>query len=275
MRYSLHKIDKGEFNSVNIPFSPTKYSKFKFGDKAISREFGIALAKGYIADHLSKYPIEQQIVVCSSPYCFIPTATFAMKNYFVQTLNNHLVKNGLRVVEETKIHRTITYKEDYGALDAESRMKLIGKDGFHMDKEFVKGKTILFLDDVYITGSHENMILNMMDRLKLKNDFVFIYFGQLVSKEIHPNIENILNYAFVKGLLDLDKIIKNEDFLLNTRVVKYILNSPETEFQTFIQYQKQVFVQTLYHQAIGNSYHLIEEYRPNLTYIQKLLKNNL
>lgn len=270
-RYSLHKIA----DPTNLPFKAEDYSKFKFGDKVISRKFGMSLAKGFIEHYLSKNTIDEQIVVCSSPYCFIPTATFAMKDYFVQTLNSHLVKCGLRVVEETKIHRTITYKEDYGGLSAEERMKLIGKDGFHMDKEFVKGKTILFLDDVFITGSHENMICSMIERLKLKNDCVFIYFGQLVDKDIHPRIENDLNYAFVKSLLDLDKIIKNENFLLNTRVVKYILNSPEIEFQTFIQYQKQLFVQTLYHQAIGNSYHLIEEYRPNLTYIQKLLKNNL
>lgn len=248
-RYSLHKID----NKDKLPFSATKYSKFKFGCKTTAREFGLALAKGFISEYLSENPIKGQIVICSSPYCFIPTATYAMKDYFVQALNMHLVNIGSPVVEETKIHRTITYKEDYGGLDKDARMKLIGNDGFHMDKEFVKGKTILFLDDVFITGSHEAMICSMIDRLKLKNDCMFLYFGQLVSSEVHPSIENDLNYAYVKSLLDLDSIIKNDNFLLNTRVVKYILNSPREEFRTFIQYQKRLLIQTLYHLAIGNS----------------------
>lgn len=270
-RYALHKITDKD----NLPFNAIEYSKFKFGCKTTAKKYGIALAKGFINEFLVDNPITEQIVVCSSPYCFIPTATFAMKDYFVQTLNNYLVKQGLPVVEETKIHRTITYKEDYGGLSAEERMKLIGNDGFHIDKEFVKGKTILFLDDVFITGSHEKMIATMVDRYKLKNDCVFLYFGKLENKDIHPSIENDLNYAFVKNLLDLDKIIKNENFLLNTRVVKYILNSPGLEFQTFIQYQKQLLIQTLYHLAIGNSYHLMDDYKENLKYIQKLLKNNL
>src|SRR6185312_16334649 len=122
--YSLHKIN----SDTVFDFDPGSYSRFKFGDEQQAGIFGNALAEGFIEEVLKNIHIGQQIVVISSPYSFIPTATFAMKNHFVFRLNRWLAENDLPVVQETKVHRTITYKEDYGELNAEQRMKLIGND---------------------------------------------------------------------------------------------------------------------------------------------------
>lgn len=73
--YSLHHIN----SATHFGFDADDYSRFKFGDGTVSGYFGTDLADGFIATHLSKQPIKQQIVVISSPYSFIPTATFAMK----------------------------------------------------------------------------------------------------------------------------------------------------------------------------------------------------
>ena len=102
--YSLHKIQSAD----NFGFSPTKYSRFKYGDDSIAKEFGTALAEGFIENYLTKNPILEQIVVISSPYAFIPTATFGMKNYFVFRINKWLAENNLSVVQETKVTRSIT-----------------------------------------------------------------------------------------------------------------------------------------------------------------------
>ena len=268
--YALHTItDKNK-----IPFQPRTYSKFKFGDKDVSREFGYKLADGFVKSVFFENIVRDKlrVVVISSPYCFIPTATFAMKNYFVQFLNQRLVEMNCKVVEETKIHRTITYKEDYGELSAEERMKLISNDGFEIDTNFIKGKFLIFLDDIKITGSHEKVIIRMMTRYNITNDHVFVYFAKLDNPEIDPRIENFLNYAYVKSLLDLDRIIKNKNFIPNTRVVKYILNykDPE-EFKNFVIYQSKQTLSTIYHLAIGNSYHEMEEYKANLAFIRKTL----
>ena len=266
--FSLHKlVEEGKF-----PFSPEAYSKFKFGCKETSREFGIALAEAFAWEYIIPGKITKQIIVISSPYCFIPTATFAMKDYFVQRINQYLIQAGLPVVEETKIHRTITYKEDYGELDAAQRLSLIENDGFHIDTEFIKGKQLIFLDDIKITGSHERVITRMLDNLQVDEECIFAYFAELINSEIHPRVENYLNYAYVKCLLDLDKIIKNDSFILNTRIVKYMLNSDPSAFKAFINYQRTKLVETIYHLAIGNSYHLIEDYQVNLSYLKTLLK---
>lgn len=269
--YALHKI-----TDENIPyFSPGDYSRFKFGDDEVAKTFGVSLANGFIGSNQIAVTPETQIVVIPSPYSYIPTATFAMKTHFVHTLNSWLADNGMPVVQEAKVSRSITYKDDYGALNAEERMKLIGNDTFQIDKEFIGNKVLLFLDDIKITGSHEKMIVKMIDGYRLSNRIHLLYFAELINKQIHPNIENYLNYYAVKSVFDIDYIIKSGNFKFNTRVVKYILNYEFSGFVIFLQNQSDAFIEELYHLAIGNGYHTIEAYAANLNYIKKhLLTNN-
>lgn len=273
--YSLHKI----YSNTEFPFNPADYSKFKYGDKNISRKFGFALANGFIKEYLSIYPIENQIVVVSSPYDFIPTATYAMKNYFVQKLNDYQVENGLSVVQEAKIYRTITYQNDYGALSAEERMKLISNDKFYMDFKFIHDKTVIYMDDIRITGSHEKVIKRMLidgnPELKIHTRKIFMYFAELANPNVHPEVENKLNYYFVKDLYSMDKVIKNEDWIANTRAIKYILNKEHgTLNEVFFAFQPMKVLQTIYHLAIGNSYHLMDTYKENIDRIRKILVSN-
>ncbi len=272
-RYSLHKID----NTDSFGFNPSDYSKFKYGDDKISEQFGHDLAKGFIQEILIKTKISKQIVVISSPYSFIPTATFAMKNYFVYELNKWLSENNLPVVQETKIHRTITYKEDYGELSAEDRMKLISNDHFHIDKSFLDNKTLIFLDDIRITGSHERMITKMIEEFEIPNDTYLLYFAELTNEFINPNFENYLNYYQIKSIFDLQKIIESNRFEINTRIVKYLLNYDSNAFKIFIQIQTNKFNSLLNNMALGNSYHTIDEYQKNMNILKNHIKtkNNL
>ena len=267
--YSLYDINDAE----SLGFHPADYSRFKFGDEAIAKKFGTALADGFIKNHLSVHPIHQQIVVVPSPYSFIPTATFAMKNHFVFRLNRWLAEHGFPVVQETKVHRTITYKDDYGELDAEQRIKLIGNDSFHIDSAFLTGKTVIFLDDIKITGSHERMIMKMVREYNLHNNIYMLYFAELTNPAIHPNFENHLNYYSVKSIFDLESIIQSGSFFINTRIVKYILNYPFDAFCIFIQNQTNAFTHHLYNMALGNSYHAIDAYTQNLHFIRNHLFN--
>lgn len=265
--YSLHKIH----NETSFCFCPNDYSRFKFGDETVAQKFGESLADGFIREHLLHHHPQKQLVVVSSPYSFIPTATFAMKNYFVFRLNRWLAAYHQPVVQETKVHRTITYKEDYGELNAEERMRLIGNDSFHIDAAFLTGKTILFLDDIRITGSHERMIMKMANAYQLTNDMYLLYFAELANKDIHPNVENFLNYHCVKSIFDLQSVIQSSHFFINTRIVKYILNYSFDAYCIFIQNQSYGFINQLYDMALGNGYHAIEAYQQNLGFIKNYL----
>jgi len=265
--YSLHKIERTD----KFTFKPSEYSQFKYGDGFIAEQYGVALAKGFIARHLQNEMVSSQIVVVSSPYAFIPTATLEMTKYFIFELNKWLVSHRLPVIQQTKIHRTTTYKEDYGALDAEARLALIGNDDFHIDKTFLDNKFLIFIDDIKITGSHERMICRMIENYGLSNKHHFLYFAELINNDVHPNIENFLNYYKVKSVFDLTDIINNPRFAVNTRIVKFILHTESTEFKNFLLLQRYDFVNLLYNMSIGNGYHLIEAYKTNLDEIEKYL----
>jgi hypothetical protein len=269
-RYSLHKI----INPENMGFSKIEYSKFKFGDGKVAEKFGIDLAKNFIADCLSEGYDNKQIVVVSSPYSFIPTATFYLKMHFVFELNKWLIANNFPVVQETKIHRFTSYSEDYGAMSALERMKLISNDNFHFDKGFVEEKLILFLDDIRITGSHEKVIISMLSKLKINCQYYLLYFAELINWELPPTIENDLNYSFVDSIYKLDEIISAGRFEVNTRIVKYILNYEHESFKIFIQNKNSYFKNLIFNMAVGNSYHNVKSYKANFLYLQEIIFSN-
>jgi hypothetical protein len=159
-------------------------------------------------------------------------------------------------------------------MSAEQRYTLISGDTFYIDREFLKGKQLIFLDDIKITGTHEWMIVNMLNRHNVSNTCYMLYFAELMDPSIPPNIENRLNYAYVKSLDEIDSIIKNEQFCFNTRVVKLILNSQAHLFDRFIEKQNSRFVRNLYYQAIGNEYFKFSKYLRNLTQLKELIINH-
>lgn len=271
----INRFSAQKFSSKSeLGFSAKKYSKFKFGCKDTARLFGEELGRKFCVSETFKAIVEQskkqdkRIFILSSPYIFVPTATFAMKDYFVKVLNHHLYLNKAKPCIETKVSRAKSYGNDYGKMNAEERNEIMKDEVFHCDAELINNHICIFLDDVIITGGHERRMVRMIEHYNLNISQNFLYYAELTNAEVHPNIENELNYAYVKNLLDLNRIIMNNNFRMNTRVVKYILNAPHRECVNFLDYQKQDFINHLYANAIGNSYHTIPEYEMNFKYLK-------
>lgn len=268
--YPIHSTD-------SLPFSAAEYSKFKYGSGEAARVFGHALAEKFIDEVFKLKYRGQPIVVLSSAYFHIPTAAFYLKNHFVEKLNEFLYKNGYPVCEETKITRSVSYREDYGSLSAADRLKMISGDRFSLDTSALRteegaDKILLFIDDVRITGTHERIILRLLNSLHLTNEVYMLYLGDLVNKEANPNIEHFLNSYFVKDLDDVQWIVKNHTFLWNTRTVKFILGAPEEKFRAFVAQQSLAFIETLYYLSIGNQYTQFDAYAPRITYLGETIK---
>jgi len=277
------RIAAHSFNNENdMHFSPEEYSQFKFGSKSIARIYGRELAQKFISTQhyldivqdLKLNP-KKRIVVMSSPFVHVPTATWAMKDYFVRDINQALYKWGLPPVMETKIHRKSSYKEEYGEMSKEERLKVMTGDHFSVDGLLLADNICLFLDDIVITGAHETRVCQMLENYSLKNgQNYFLYFAHLLDHKTDPKIENFLNYNYVKNLIRLNKIIENHEFQMNTRVVKYILDADHDECKSFLLYQSDTFLHTLYHNAIGNQYNLIDDYSTNFKLLEELVHNS-
>jgi hypothetical protein len=252
-------------------FPAEKYSKFKFGSTGIAREFGHILAEHFI-NQLFKFNYSgEPIVVLPSAYSHIPTASCFMAFHFTDKLNQYLYQNGYPPVETGKIHRSVTYREDYGGMTAEERYNLIKGDKFHIDEAMLKNKILIFLDDIKITGTHERIIIKMLDDYTLHNYCYMLYFAEITDPAICPKTENYLNHYFVREISDLQSIIDNPDFEFNTRIVKYILNYNHDACRLFLRKQNNSFLTKLYNNALGNEYYKFTEYMNNLIAIEQSL----
>lgn len=261
---SVYKID----DESNFGFLPSDYSRFKFGDASIGKQFGKELANAFIDQYLMYQVASKKFIAYSSPYQYIPTATMTMFEEFVFQTNRWLVSKNRGVLETCRIYRNNTYSQDYGELSAAERLALIGSDLFYLDANRTKGKTLLLLDDIKITGSHEFVLNRTLDHLNIQEDSIFLYFAEMVNPSINPNIENYLNYHAIKSLNDLAQLINGDNFFFNTRAIKYILSSNLADLDYFTSQLTDNQIIKIYDLAIANNYCEIPAFSERLAYMQ-------
>lgn len=120
-------------------------------------------------------------------------------------------------------------------MNYEERLRLISNDTYYIDKEFIEGKFCILIDDIKITGSHEDTVNRILKEYNVSGNFLFLYYAELMNSHIHPNIENDYNYAAVKKIEDLLHIVTDTNFRFNTRVIKYVLLMSERNFEFLIE----------------------------------------
>ncbi|ENA1802805.1 phosphoribosyltransferase family protein [Flavobacterium psychrophilum] len=262
--YSLHKI----IDENQCPFDANEYSWFKFGDKQYAEKFAAELFDGFIEKYSDLLLSKKEIIILPSPYLSIPTASNFLCFYFKKCLNSFLFKNNRKASVESKIYRNQTYVTDYGNLSFDERVKLIANDTYYIDRNFINDKLCIFVDDIKITGSHEHTVNKILNQYNVNGDFVFVYFAELMNKEIHPKIENHYNYFAVKSVKDIVDVVNRTNFQYNTRIIKFILNLDEEQFSFLINNISIEKRNELFHLAISNNYHQIIEYQNNIETIK-------
>ena len=262
--YSLHKI----IDENQCPFDANEYSWFKFGDKQYAEKFAAELFDGFIEKYSDLLLSKKEIIILPSPYLSIPTASNFLCFYFKKCLNSFLFKNNRKASVESKIYRNQTYVTDYGNLSFDERVKLIANDTYYIDRNFINDKLCIFVDDIKITGSHEHTVNKILDQYNVNGDFVFVYFAELMNKDIHPKIENHYNYFAVKSVNDIVEVVNRTNFQYNTRIIKFILNLDDKQFSFLINNISIEKRNELFHLAISNNYHQIIEYQNNIETIK-------
>lgn len=259
-RYSLHHIHSAK----EFTFSPAEYSYFKYGDKSYAEKFAKELFDGFISHNEGLFNTDKDIVILPSPYMAIPTASNFLCFYFKKYLDFYLFQRGKRSSIISKINRNHTYTTDYGNLSFEDRKNLIANDTYYIDKDFLRGKLCIFIDDIKITGSHEHTVNKILNEYAVQADFIFLYYAELMNFDIDPTIENYFNYYAVKNVDHIAEVMIKPSFQFNTRIVKYILGLESSNFEYLTSKVKKEHMDDLLELAISNNYHLIKEYENNI-----------
>ncbi|MDO4783027.1 MAG: phosphoribosyltransferase family protein [Capnocytophaga felis] len=266
-RYSLHKI----YNREHCTFDTHEYSRFKFGNVLYAEKFAKELFQGFVSEYGDLILKQNQIILLPSPHHTIPTASSYLCSFFKRELNFFLFRNEKSTSVESKIYRNQTYVQDYGNMNYEERLRLISNDTYYIDKEFIEGKFCILIDDIKITGSHEDTVNRILKEYNVSGNFLFLYYAELMNSHIHPNIENDYNYAAVKKIEDLLHIVTDTNFRFNTRVIKYVLLMGERNFEFLIEGMSEEQKRELFYLAISNNYHLINEYKCNINKLWQLI----
>lgn len=255
-RFALH-----EFSSLNGGrFVARDYSRFKFGSDRVARAFGEELALGFFGSHAASI-LSNKCVVIPSPYNYVKNAATLVARHFVDALNSLLVDAGGDHVEYSTIHRKVSYTNDYGFLTKEARQGLIKNDCFYMNTRFYDRKLLLFIDDVRITGTHEEKLSEVINAEGMNNDVFYLYYASYSGAR--ANIEAELNFAAIQSLDDYLDIICAPDQKVIVRTIKYALSLSYSEFQALLSRTPEGFVRALYYGALGEGYYQIPAYQQN------------
>jgi hypothetical protein len=157
-------------------FCPSDYSALKFGSDIIAEKFGQEMAFKFYSEHRDLL-IADRCVIVPSAFNVVEIAATILARHFMNGLNDLLTREGHRMVEWTTMHRTMSYIADYSFLAKDERQKLLEADKLYINRDFIADKVLLFVDDVTITGTHEDKIVRFMADLGLINPMIFCYYA--------------------------------------------------------------------------------------------------
>lgn len=247
-------------NMQEAPFSIYDYSRLKFGSDHAAKKMGKELAGSFFKEYEEKL-VANRCVVIPSPYNFVKNAATILTEHFCNTLNDLLMKANGSYVDYSMIHRKVSYTNDYGFLSQEKRKALIDNDSFYINQDFLKGKTLILIDDVRITGTHENKLVELIDKYELDNEVFFLYYASYEGKS--PHVEAELNFAGIDGVEDYIQLMQEDNHHTIVRPIKYILNQKIGQVEYIISLMDDQKLQALYHGCLGEGYFNLEHYRKN------------
>lgn len=266
-----HRLAVHHFRDMDdLQFDPADYSRLKFGSDSVAKRFGYELADVLFAAH-SDILVSNDCVVIPSPYNYVHNAASVMARHLTDRLNHHMVSANGTPAEWSVIHRKVSYTMDYGFLPKEKRRALIDNDEFYFNTQFVAGKTLLFVDDVFITGTHEEKLRQIMDDAGMTNKSFFLYFGQALPGAA-PEMEAALNFSGVTSLHEYLKLMDEPNHHTIVRPIKYILGQDPGVLDVVLAQMKPERLRELYHGAIGEGYHKIPGYQQTFQMVRDALK---
>ena len=254
-------------------FSIADYSKLKFGSNQAAKRMGRILAESFFEAHWGRL-LHEQFVVMPSPYNYVKNAATVLSEHFVDHLNYLVALSGGHALEWDIVHRKVSYINDYGFLSKEDRKALIDGDTFSLNKDFWGNKNLIFIDDVNITGTHEDKLIEILDEEGVTNDTFFLYFAKYNGTE--ANTEAALNFSWVDSVPTFVQMIKSEpDAKCLVRPIKYLMSQNEVTFKVALSQLPLTYVEQLFFGCIAEGYDKIEKYDENFAFLRHFVESNI
>ncbi|CAF1188016.1 unnamed protein product [Didymodactylos carnosus] len=225
----MYLFDLKRSNLKNIDL--IQYSKMKYGDRASTDKYGIQLATHFIEKEGFTCEKSSQYLFASSAYRHVPVAATWLFRKLVDALQDKLnCSSG--AISSFKIERKSLTSGDFSKMEEKARKEAMDKTELEIDDTLIHGKTLVILDDVVVTGSHEENIKKYL-RGKSHAGSIFFYIAK-INPEEKAKIEDEINSKAMTGISDWIQIAKDSPYI-TVRYLKYVLENDKIDFTEFQQ----------------------------------------
>ncbi len=283
-RLALYEVteDAGVIVSTNREgFCPSDYSRLKHGDAKALARYGYELAD-FFFDRFKEdlYGEPQQFIIAPFAYMHVQTAAANMMEWFHERLGARLRAAGLPNLEQMHIFKYVSsHSQDhnYARVSIEERAKILSATKLSIDRERLKGKTLVIIDDAFITGSSERKVLETVRGVGAR-EIVTLYILRMDERvaSTDPGVESRINQTHIKRLDDLVPIFQPGAYRVNLRNCKFILESDPADVARFVAALDPSVVRALYLNCIANSYYLEPAYEHTIACLEaELVRHGL
>lgn len=244
----------------NDAFDAAQYSRFKYGSLIAAKQFGVALADGFVKQVLHANPqlLQAGWLLSSSAYKNIPTAAHAATQFFAERLGTL----GYAAPTAARLMRQRIFEGEYEKLRYGARRVVLKNSGITLQANNPAGRTLVVVDDIRVTGAHESCILNLAKDSGLAA-VCFVYIVNVDAHKLDPTLEHRLNSAAIDTLPKLRELVQTEAVAINARLCKRLLlwQTPQELFR-FAQTLPPAFVGKVAQAVQLEGYHAHDRLRP-------------
>jgi hypothetical protein len=266
--YSLSGPSPAANGTYPLPFSPARYSRYKYGSVTAAETFARALGAAFFERH-PELVLAPRLLMASSPYSHVPAAATTLARRLQPVLNAARTRRGLAPAPLLRVDRISTSAGDYGTLSAQARDLHMANNALSFRRfrpEQVRDAHLLVVDDVRVTGAHQRCLMRASEELPLAAR-TFLYIAAFPGSRggrFDPAQEDALNHAEVKTLDDLAVIVESGDFAWNVRVCKFVLNQVNYGgLPRFLRRMPGWFVYGLFSNSRRDGYARMDLYAPS------------
>lgn len=265
LHFNLHEFS----DLLRAPFNVAEYSRMKFGSDRVAKIFGHEMAVALFNQFEDLFR-NHRVVLIPAPSTIVPVAATLLSIHMMNKLNALTSKAGYDAVEWTMVHRNMSYNHDYHFLDRETRKKILEDDQIYFNRDYIAGKHLVFVDDVVITGAHEERLKRVMQEQGINNSCTFVSFAKYGGND--PTIEARLNHSFVRDGFGVAALSHERGFTFTTRAIRLVLETDPQLFSQLLEKAIPGFAEMAYYTAMAKGYHVVDEYADNFKQLETAME---
>lgn len=251
-------------------FSVKTWCRFKHGYKPVAEFLGRCLAD-QIGEALLGYMMHgPPVIVVSAPYRAVPTASHTIATAMLRRLSHCCLAEGIEPPRLVHLRKAAPGSAVYADSTHAERAALLAELGLHIDTALVKGAVVLVVDDLRVGGNAEAATHKYLAELG-PHTLWYLHGARFdwVSGMKYPKVEAWMNQVFPISLATILADIRADQFALNTRVLRWIMEQGNTQaLQRFWREIPFPLLQAMYDGCMGSGIAYIRAYEPSFSALE-------